>query len=178
VQQSLEVIGSEIRRLDRVVQGFLRFMRPQELALKRVDVAALLASLVALLEAEWQPRGVRIELRPPGPLPDLNADEELLRHALLNILQNACQAMPAGGTVTLTAEAHGRMLRVAVSDEGVGIAPEDMDKIFRLYYTTKPDGSGIGLALVYRIVQLHDGTVEVRSEQGRGTTVTLSLPVR
>ncbi len=178
VQQSLEVIGSEIRRLDRVVQGFLRFMRPQELALKRVDLSAVLASLVALLEAEWQPRGVHIELRPPGPLPELNADEELLRHAFLNILQNACQAMPAGGAVTLTAEVQGRMLRVAVSDEGVGIAPEDMDKIFRLYYTTKADGSGIGLALVYRIVQLHDGTVEVSSEPGRGSTVTVSLPIR
>jgi signal transduction histidine kinase len=178
VQQSLEVIGSEIHRLDRVVQGFLRFMRPQELTLKRIDVSALLASLVALLEAEWEPRGVRFRVQPAGTLPEISADEELLRHAFLNILQNACQAMPAGGAVTLTSDTDGRMLRVAIADEGVGISPEDMDKIFRLYYTTKPDGSGIGLALVYRIVQLHDGTVQVRSEIGRGTTVTVTLPVR
>ena len=178
VQQSLEVIGSEIRRLDRVVQGFLRFMRPQELTLKRIDLHALIASVVALLEAEWVPRGVRMVLEPAPALPELQGDEELLRHAFLNILQNAAQAMPAGGTITIRLDAHGQSVRAVVVDEGVGISPEDMDKVFRLYYTTKPDGSGIGLALVYRIVQLHDGTVQISSEQGRGTTVTVTVPVR
>jgi signal transduction histidine kinase len=178
VRQSLEVIGSEIRRLDRVVQGFLRFMRPQELALKRLDVNALLASLVALLEAEWTSRGVRFVLEATPEVSELSADEELLRQAFLNILQNAGQAMPNGGTVTIRTEPAPRALRVSIVDQGVGIPRADLDKVCRLYFTTKPGGTGIGLALVYRIVQLHDGALEIRSEEGRGTTVAVTLPVR
>jgi PAS domain S-box-containing protein len=179
VQQSLEVIGSEIRRLDRVVLGFLRFMRPQELSFKPLDLNALLGSVVALLEAEWQPRGVRFVSKLDATLPPISADDELLRQGFLNILQNACQAMPNGGTVTIRTEREGRdSVRVSISDEGVGIAAEDLDKIFKLYYTTKPDGSGIGLSLVYRIVQMHDGVVEATSEPGRGTTMIVRLPLR
>jgi signal transduction histidine kinase len=177
-QQSLEILTSEIRRLDRVVQGFLRFMRPQELTPKTVDVNALLHSVVALLEAEWTARGVRFAFDLDRALPTIVADEELLRQAFLNILQNACQAMPAGGTVTVRAsDEGGDGVRVCVIDEGVGIPPEEIDRIFKLYYTTKPDGSGIGLSLVYRIVQMHDGAIEVDSAVGRGTTITVWLPV-
>ncbi|HET8578634.1 MAG TPA: ATP-binding protein [Methylomirabilota bacterium] len=179
VQQSLEVIGSEIRRLDRVVQGFLRFMRPQELVIKPVDLNGLLQSLGALVEAEWQSQGVRMVFDLDGALPPVGADEELLRQAFLNILQNAGQAMPHGGTVTLRTAREGRdSARVEIADEGVGIPPEDLDKVFKLYYTTKPDGSGIGLSVVYRIVQLHDGTIDVQSQPGRGTVVTVRLPLR
>ncbi len=179
VQQSLEVIGSEIRRLDRVVQGFLRFMRPQELVVKTIDLNALLGSVAALLEAEWQSHGVHFAAALDPGLPPISADEELLRQAFLNILQNACQAMPSGGTVTVRTEREGReLIRVSIADEGVGIPVEDLEKIFKLYYTTKPDGSGIGLSLVYRIVQMHDGAIEARSEAGRGTTMIVKLPVR
>ena len=179
VQESLEVIGSEIRRLDRVVQGFLRFMRPQELAFKTLDLNVLLAGVVALLDAEWQSHGVHFAADLDPSLPAISADEELLRQAFLNILQNAGQAMPDGGTVTIRTEREGReLIRVSIADEGVGIAPDDVEKIFTLYYTTKANGSGIGLSLVYRIVQMHDGAVEVRSEAGRGTTMTVRLPLR
>jgi PAS domain S-box-containing protein len=179
VQQSLDIIGSEIQHLDRVVQGFLRFMRPQELALKALDVNALLGSVAALLEAEWQARGVRFRWEPDATVPAIWADEELLRQAFLNILQNACQAMPDGGTVTIRTHREGRdLLRVSIADEGPGIPAEHLDKIFKLYFTTKPEGSGIGLAIVYRILQLHDGAIEVQSEVGRGTTMHVRLPVR
>jgi signal transduction histidine kinase len=179
VQQSLEVIGSEIRRLDRVVQGFLRFMRPQELAFKTLDLNALLASVAALLDAEWRNHGVQFASETDPSLPAITADEELLRQAFLNILQNACQAMPNGGTITIRTERESReLIRVSIADEGEGVLPEDVEKIFKLYYTTKANGSGIGLSLVYRIVQMHDGAIEVRSEVGRGTTMTVRLPVR
>jgi signal transduction histidine kinase len=179
VQQSLDIIGSEVQRLDRVVQGFLRFMRPQELSLKALDVNALLGSVAALLEAEWQPRGVvfRWELDPA--LPAIKADEELLRQAFLNIVQNACQAMPDGGTVGIGSAREGRdLIRIWIADAGAGIPPESLEKIFKLYFTTKPDGSGIGLSIVYRIIQMHDGAIEVQTEVGRGTTMVVRLPVR
>ncbi len=179
VQRSLEVMGGEIRRLDRVVQGFLRFMRPQEVAFKAVDLNALLTSMSALVEAEWEARGIRVVLALDPALPAISADEELLRQAFLNLLQNACQAMPEGGGLTIETERRGReSILVSVRDEGVGIRAEDLDKIFKLYYTTKPDGNGIGLSIVYRIVQLHDGAIEAESGPGGGTTMSIRLPIR
>ncbi len=178
-QENLEVIGSEIKRLDRALQSFLKFIRPQELTLKAVDLNALLQKVIALLEVEWQQAGIRFEFQPMPSLPSITADEELLHQAFMNLVLNACQAMPKGGTVRLAAQPEGRdMVRVTVTDEGVGIAPEDLQRIFALYYTTKPDGSGIGLSLVYRTVQLHDGDIDVSSELGKGTTMTVRLPVR
>ncbi len=178
VKQSLEVIGSEIRRLDRVVQGFLKFIRPEELSLKLLDVNALLKDVVALLETEWQKDGIRFAFQFDPTLPLMAVDEELLRQAFLNILLNACQAMPTGGTVAISTEQEGgEIVRVSIADTGVGIPPEDIDKIFHLYYTTKPGGSGIGLSLVYRVAQMHDGSIEVSSKVGRGTTMVVRLPV-
>ena len=178
VQQSLDVIGGEIRRLDRVVQGFLRFMRPHELELKAIEVATLVQSAVVLVEAEWHSQGIRFAVEVAPGLPAIEADEELLRQALLNLIQNACQAMPRGGFVTVGARVDGHTLCLEVTDEGVGIAPEEVERIFTLYFTTKPEGTGIGLSVVYRIVQMHDGSIDVRSELGRGTTMTVRLPLR
>lgn len=109
-------------------------------------------------------------------LPPINGDLELLQQAFLNLALNACQAMPDGGTVTLvTDQTVEGVIRAHIIDQGIGIPSEDLDKIFRLYYTTKPDGNGIGLSLVYRIVQMHGGTIEVDSKVGQGTTMTVSF---
>jgi len=178
VQEHLEVIGNEIKRLDRAVQGFLKFMRPQELALASVDLNGLLRELEALLRPEWQNAGVQFVADLDPELHSIRGDEELLRQAFLNILLNACQAVPNGGTVRLaTALDQGEYARVTISDEGIGMTPEDLEKIFRLYYTTKPGGSGIGLSLAYRFVQLHDGSIEVSSEVGKGTVFVVRLPL-
>jgi PAS domain S-box-containing protein len=178
VQQSLEVIGSEIRRLDRVVQGFLRFIRPEELSLKLLNLNALLKDVGVLLETEWQKEGIRFTFELDPTLPLIAADEELLRQAFLNIVLNACQAMPTGGTVDIsTAMEEWDRVKVSVADTGVGIPAEDLGKIYQLYYTTKPHGTGIGLSLVYRVVQMHEGFIDVSSEVGRGTTMIVRLPV-
>jgi PAS domain S-box-containing protein len=177
VGRSLEVIGGEIRRLDRVVQGFLKFARPQELKLTTVDLNTLLSSITSLLDEEWRPAGLRVDLTLSPGLPAVTGDEELLRQAFINIVQNAGQAMPGGGTATIcTVHDKGGTVSVRITDEGVGIPAADLDKVFKLYYTTRPDGNGIGLALVYRIVQMHDGSIALTSEVGRGTTVMVSLP--
>ncbi len=177
-QHSVAVIESQIRRLDRVVQGFLKFIRPRELRLRPVDLNGLLHGVITLLEPEWQPRGIRFAFQPDPALPAVTGDEELLHQAFMNILLNACQAMPSEGTITIATSPESReTARVSIADEGVGIPRENLDKIFRLYYTTKPDGSGIGLSLVYRIIQEHDGRIDVSSEVGRGTTMTVRLPL-
>ena len=145
--------------------------------LSPVDLNALLQNIVTLLGAEWQKAGIRFAFKPASSLPSITGDEESLHQAFLNILLNACQAMPTGGTVRITTEPEGRgTVKVVIADEGGGIPSEDLEKIFTLYYTTKPEGSGIGLSLVYRTVQLHDGSIDVSSEIGRGTTATIRFP--
>lgn len=176
-RESLEVIGKEIRRLDRVVQGFLKFVRPQELRLQPVDVTSLFQDVVGLVDVEAAQAGARLETVVAPEAASLMADADLLRQALVNLVQNAIQAMPEGGTVTLRAgpESEGT-IQLSVEDQGVGIPAEDLDKVFRLYYTTRPEGNGIGLPLVYRAVQMHGGTVRIKSTLGRGTTLLISLP--
>lgn len=178
VRENLDVIAHEIQRLDRVVQGFLKFVRPQELRPEPVDLNALLSEVSQVMGPEAARAGARLALDLAPDLPPVAGDAELLQQACTNLVTNAIQAMPQGGTVGLaTRRGPGGSIEVRVSDEGVGIPPEDLDKIFRLYYTTKPDGSGIGLSLVYRIVQMHDGRIDVQSVVGRGTTMVLALPV-
>jgi signal transduction histidine kinase len=177
IAENLEVIAHEIQRLDRVVQGFLRFVRPQDLRLAPVDINAVLADLARVARPEAARASVEIIVEPGRALPRVTVDSELIAQASANLVTNAIQAMPSGGTLVVSSRrgASGGV-EIRVVDQGVGIAPENLDKIFRLYYTTKPGGSGIGLAMVYRIVQMHDGRVDVESTVGKGTTVTLTLP--
>lgn len=177
VAKSLEFLGGEVHRLDRMVQGFLRFVRPQTLELRPMNLNSLLREVVQLTEAQGAHVGVTFAPRLDDTIPPINGDPELLRQAFLNLVLNACQAMSDGGTVTLvTDQLVGGIIRAHVIDQGVGIPDEHLDKIFRLYYTTKPDGNGIGLSLVYRIIQMHGGNIEVHSKIGQGTTMTITFP--
>jgi signal transduction histidine kinase len=122
-------------------------------------------------------RGIQMRTECPEDLPDINADPGMLQQALLNLALNACQAMPGGGTLRLACRpASRRRVQIEIEDTGVGIPPEDLGRIFDLYFTTKERGSGIGLSMVYRIVQMHDGEVEVQSTPGAGTTFKLVFP--
>ena len=175
--EHIDVIAREIRRLDDVVQGFLKFSRPEDLKLQPVNVADLLAEVVPIVKPEADQRRVQIVVDTHGS-PEVNGDPTMLRQAILNLALNACQAMPeGGGTVTVGCEAaRGRRVKLTVADTGLGIKPEHLQRIFDLYFTTKERGSGIGLSMVYRTVQMHDGEIEVQSTPGKGTTFTIFLP--
>ena len=128
------------------------------------------------LTSEAEQRRVHIVVE-TGAAPDVNGDPAMLRQALLNLALNACQAMPDGGSLRLACESvRGRRAKITVADTGVGIKPEHLQRIFDLYFTTKDRGSGIGLSMVYRTVQMHDGEIEVQSTPGKGTTFTILLP--
>ena len=175
--EHLDIIAAQIRRLDEVVQGFLKFIRPQDLRLQPASLASLVDDIMPVVNAEAQKTGVEVRVEIPRELPDISADPVMLEQALLNVALNACQAMPNGGRLRIAGAAlPGNRIEVLCEDTGTGIPPEHLDKIFNLYFTTKPGGTGIGLAMVYRIVQLHDGEVEVQSIPGRGTTFRLLLP--
>jgi signal transduction histidine kinase len=175
--QHVAVIESEIRRLDEVVQGFLKFTRPEDLRLQPVRVKDVFDEILPLIEPEARKNSVRVEVDAPGDVPSVNGDAAMLRQAFLNLAINACQAMPNGGTLRLSyAAAPGNRVEVRFEDTGVGIPAEHLSKIFDLYFTTKDHGTGIGLSMVYRIIQLHDGEVEVESTKGRGTIFRVLLP--
>jgi signal transduction histidine kinase len=174
--QHVDVIANEIRRLDEVVQGFLKFARPEDLKLQPVALAALLDEVIPIVRPEAERAGVELVVE-CGAAPDVNGDPAMLRQAFLNLALNACQAMPNGGTLRIHAEAvRGRRVSIAFTDTGVGIKPEHLQRIFDLYFTTKEKGSGIGLSMVYRTVQMHDGEIEVQSTPGAGTTFRVLLP--
>jgi two-component system NtrC family sensor kinase len=175
--QHVEIIENEIRRLDEVVQGFLRFTRPEDLKLQPLRVKDIFDEILPLIAPEAEKNNVRVEVHAPADVPWVNGDVAMLRQAFLNLAINACQAMPNGGALRLsTAAAPGNRVEVRFEDTGVGIPAEHLSKIFDLYFTTKDHGTGIGLSMVYRIVQLHDGEVEVESTKGRGTTFRVLLP--
>ena len=174
--QHVDVIAHEIRRLDEVVQGFLKFTRPEDLRLQPLSLGGLIDELVPIVRPEAERAGIQL-IVDCGSAPDVNGDPAMLRQAFLNLALNACQAMPGGGTLRIHCEpARGRRVCVSFADTGVGIKPEHLQRIFDLYFTTKEQGSGIGLSMVYRTVQMHDGEIEVESTPGGGTTFRVLLP--
>ncbi len=172
----VNVIGSEIARLDRVVKTFLDFQRPMELNMKPVNIVEVARQVSALLWPEAERAGVSIELDSAKAAVKLRGDEDLLKQALLNVVNNGIEAMQRGGRLRVRVERAGEEITVSVSDQGAGIPPQLQERIFNLYFTTKPKGSGIGLAMTFRIVQLHNGTIDFVTQPGEGTTFRLRFP--
>ncbi|OFW25413.1 MAG: hypothetical protein A3H97_02530 [Acidobacteria bacterium RIFCSPLOWO2_02_FULL_65_29] len=172
----VDVIAAEIRRLDQVVQGFLKFTRPEDLKLQPVPLSALLDEVVPIIRPDANRTRVELVVHCHGSI-EVNGDPAMLRQAFLNLSLNACQAMPDGGTLTIRCDrARGGRVAVTFADTGIGIPPEHLDRIFDLYFTSKHGGSGIGLSMVYRTIQMHDGEIEVQSIPGQGTTFKVLLP--
>ena len=173
----LDVIDAEIHRLDRVVQTLVDFSRPVELRLHEQDLRTVIGDVLALAQEELSTRNVTLVSHLPSNPLVANVDADLLKQAALNVIQNGAQAMPNGGTLRVVLEDDRKMAVLRISDEGHGIPEEIREKIFDLYFTTKSGGSGIGLAMTYRILQLHHGSVEVESKEGRGTEFSLRIPL-
>jgi signal transduction histidine kinase len=176
-EPEFSILSEEVTRLDRVVRTFLDFNRPVELALQDVDVGECAAEILHLLELEAAQKNIRIAFDQPADPVIVNADPDLLRQALMNIAVNAIEAMDKGGSLKIMLERKDETCTVRIQDTGPGIPRNVRDKIFQLYYTTKPKGSGIGLAMTFRAVQLHGGTIEVEGEPGQGTTFRVTLPL-
>jgi signal transduction histidine kinase len=173
----LDVIEMEIRRLDRVVQTLVDFSRPVELRLREQDLRDVIGDVLALATEELSTRNVTLTSVLPSKPVIANVDADLLKQAALNVIQNGAQAMPEGGQLEVVLETDRKFATLRIMDEGVGIPEEIREKIFDLYFTTKSEGSGIGLAMTYRILQLHHGSVEVQSRETRGTEFRLRMPL-
>ena len=178
----LEILLKETDRLNRVVEDFLRLSRPIDVERKTCDVAGELREVVALLTAQAATRQVRLDLE-TRDIPLVTGDGERLRQIFFNLLLNGIQATGPGGRVSVKVTEIAptgdtpAAIELAFSDTGRGIAPEEQERIFTPFFTTKEGGTGLGLAITRRIVEAHGGSIIVESEPGRGTTFRVRLPV-
>lgn len=174
-----EIAGRELGRVNRTIQGLLGFARYSEPQMQPLDLGEVLTQAVEFIRWYAVKHGVTIEHWPaPRPL-YIFGDAEHLQQALLNLMMNGIQAMSDGGTLSVSIEHPGgsRFAHIAIADEGVGIAPDQLAKIWEVFYSSKPGGTGLGLPVVQRIVDEHRGQVEVASAPGRGTCFTVLLPL-
>jgi PAS domain S-box-containing protein len=177
-QRHMDVIGNEIRRLDRVVQTLVDFTRPMDLKLADTDLRRLVDDVYMLAAPEAERRGVHVQRELGDETLRVKVDADLVKQAILNVVINGIQAMGEnGGTLDLRTLHEDADAVVEITDQGGGIPPEVKEKIFNLYFTTKKGGSGIGLPMTYRVVQLHNGSVEFDSQPGVGTTFRLRFPL-
>jgi len=176
-QQAVKMLDSEIDRLDRAVKTFLNFTRPLELKLEELDLRAVAEDVLDAARPAAARAGLGLGSEAPPDLPPVFADRQLIHQAVLNLVLNACEFTDRGGTVSIRLMRAGEFAVIAVQDTGRGISPADQKKIFQLFFTTRPGGSGIGLANTFRFVQLHEGRIEFESEPGRGTTFRIELPL-
>jgi two-component system NtrC family sensor kinase len=171
----LKLVERETQRCTAIVRNLLDFARERPLKLSQVDVNAAISEALFLINNQSRMQNIQVETS-LGQVPPIEADFGQIRQALVNILINACDAMLQGGTLRIGSSAEGGRVDVVVQDTGVGIPPEHMKKVMDPFFTTKEKGTGLGLSVVYGIVERHGGRLRLESEQGRGTTVTISLP--
>ncbi len=176
-QQAVQVLDKEIDRLDAVVKRFLDFTRPMEIRLEATQLADILKDVVEVAQPQLRKTKVEVAQLLPIDVPEVYVDRGLLKQAVLNLVLNAVEAMPNGGKLHVVLSRRGEMAEITVGDTGKGIPLENRQKIFQLFFTTRPGGSGIGLASTFRIVQLHNGSIDFTSEVGRGTTFRIELPL-
>lgn len=177
-QKHLDVVEEEIERLNKIVVDFLFAVRPLRCEFAPLKLNTLIRSLFTTFQEEFSAAGISIILQLDEELPVIQADERFLRQALMNILTNAKAAMmPAGGELSIITCFDEGNVYITIADTGKGIPPDVLHKIFEPYFTTKPDGSGLGLTMTYKVIKEHGGDIQVHSESGKGTRFTLMLPV-
>ncbi|MDO9289082.1 MAG: ATP-binding protein [Thermodesulfovibrionales bacterium] len=170
-------IKQEIQRLNRLVENFLDYGKPMRLNLQKVDIDKLLEDIIGIIWAKAEAEKINI-VKDYGPLPVLNIDPELIKTCIFNVILNAFQAMPDGGTLTIKTGARDGILSIYISDTGIGVANDDLSKVFDPFFTTKKNGLGIGLALTRRVVEEHGGKVSLHSIVGKGSEVKIALPIQ
>lgn len=175
--RKIELLEAEVARLEKILQDFLQFAGGHVVRPGLLDVHAWLDEVLDFFEPTCAQAEIRLERQFAPNVPQLLADRDLLRQALLNLLTNAVQAMSGGGTLSVRTWTTGDRVRIEVADTGPGIPADVLPRIFDPYFTTREQGTGLGLPTVRRIAAQHGGDVAVETRLGRGTTFTLTLPV-
>jgi two-component system sensor histidine kinase HydH len=176
--EDLKVIEEEILRINEIVDQFLRFAKPASPLFEKTNLVPVLEEILQLLRPQIERGGITVK-KEFGPLPLITVDKEQIKQVTLNLLMNAIQAMTEGGRLSMSGRLskNGDWVELAIQDSGVGIPPDDMNKLFDPFFSTKEGGMGLGLAIAHRIIDQHHGKIEVESTPGKGTLFTISLPV-
>jgi signal transduction histidine kinase len=176
-EEEVQIIVQEVNRLDRVVRSFLDFTRPVELARERLDMVALSHEVAELVQPDAERRGVFVRFESAQPSVPVCGDPDLLKEAIMNVVTNGIEAMKSGGELGIAVSEGNRECWITIRDTGPGIPSAQREKVFELYFSTKEKGSGLGLPMAYRALQLHGGSIDLESEPGEGTSFRLKLPV-
>jgi signal transduction histidine kinase len=182
-QEDFDVISEEIRHIDNIVQNFLEFSRPPKLKIQSVSPSQIVDQAIQLLSYRLKSYDVNVAVRRQGILPEIQGDLEQLKEVLVNIIVNACEAMRHGGEIVIEEEAEYQASRpstavIRLTDNGPGIPEAAKDKVFQPFFTTKEEGTGLGLSIAVRIIEEHQGWLDVKSKEGEGTTFIISLPLK
>jgi len=177
LEELANVAGNEVSRLDMIITQFLRAIRPTKPKLAPQRIESILEETLLLMKEEIQNRKIDVEIDCRMPIPRIPVDRDQIKQLLFNVIKNAFQAMPDGGSLRIALSIEDQFLAMAFRDTGKGIRPEDFAQIFEPYHTTKTDGSGLGLMIVQRIIQEHGGRLEVASKPEEGTCFTVFLPL-
>ena len=167
----------ECQRLTDLSNDFLRFAQVRELDREPTNLQVVLDDLLDFYGPSARQAHIDMKVFVPGDLPPVLLDQDLFKQAVLNVVLNATQAMPEGGTLTIQGERRGDEVLLSFIDTGVGMSPETVAKMFQPFFTTRANGTGLGLPTLRKIVEAHGGRIQVQSEPGKGTKMTLVLPV-
>ena len=181
-KDDFEVISGEINHVDTIVQNFLEFSKPPKLRKQSICPSDVIDLAIKLLQHRLESYGVTIRVNRKGPLPHIEADPEQLKEVLLNIILNACEAMKSGGSIVIHEEqgflkALGEIAVIRLSDNGPGIPEPIQGDIFQPFFTTKEEGTGLGLSIASRIIEQHEGFLDLISKEDEGATFVIVLPV-
>ncbi|MGD9823180.1 ATP-binding protein [Desulfobacter sp.] len=177
-KKAANIMAEEVDRVNRVISELLEFARPIQLELKKTRICELVDKALRLIKYEADPAGIKIISSVEPDLPEAEVDKDRLTQVLLNIFINAIQAMPSGGTLTVSVKAMESRLQFEILDTGSGISAEDQANIFNPYFTTKKRGTGLGLAIAFKIIESHGGTITIESLKNKGTTFMISIPLK
>ncbi|HNX72596.1 MAG TPA: ATP-binding protein [Spirochaetales bacterium] len=177
IQKHLDIVTEEIERLKQIVVDFLFAVRPVDVTLMKDNPGTIVREVVELVKYEAEKNSVTVNLDIADDIPDLLLDKRQIKQAILNLAQNAIAAMPNGGTLTFGVRVVNEEVQISVSDTGVGIPESQLSKIFEPYFTTKKNGTGLGLTITFKIIKEHSGDITVESKEGKGSTFTIHLPI-
>jgi signal transduction histidine kinase len=180
--EDLKVISDEIARIDKIVQNFLEFARPPKLIFTRCRLSSVVDAVSTLLEYRLNAHAVELFYTPNPGIPEVEVDQDRIKEALVNLITNACEAMEHGGRIVITEALDqdddlGEVVRVTIRDNGPGIPEAIINRITNPFFTTKEDGSGLGLSIVARIVREHNGKLTVSQAPDQGAEFTITLPL-
>lgn len=176
MESSLGICVNEVERLDEIIRNFLEAVRPSQPDYSEVDLLALVEEVLKVLQVEINNRGIRIDIVVKDPLPPVMADRNQIKQAIFNVIKNAMEAMPGDGALQISTRNDDEFVYLQFADTGTGIQQENLNRVFRPYFTTKKEGHGLGLMIIQRIMRDHGGQVGLDSRPGLGTVVSLQFP--